>query len=139
MSQFGMIEMTRQRIRPSLKRSIYEDCPHCAGAGVIKTAESMAIDVMRLLALAANRADIRRVNLVVAAPVEAYLNNRKRVEIAKLEADGMQIFIRHEDNVPGEHLHMDCFDASGSEVRLLPPTGPAAHHHGSGGHPRRPR
>ena len=41
MSAFGLIEMTRQRIRPSLKRSIYEDCPHCGGAGVAKTAESM--------------------------------------------------------------------------------------------------
>src|SRR6202167_2187531 len=50
MSAFGLIEMTRQRIRPSLKRSIYEDCSHCAGAGVAKTVESMAIDVMRLLA-----------------------------------------------------------------------------------------
>ena len=33
MSAFGLIEMTRQRIRPSLKRSVYEDCPHCGGAG----------------------------------------------------------------------------------------------------------
>ena len=49
MSAFGLIEMTRQRIRPSLKRSVYEDCHHCSGAGVVKTAESMAIDVMRLL------------------------------------------------------------------------------------------
>src|SRR5207237_254163 len=48
MSAFGLIEMTRQRIRPSLKRSIYEDCPQCTGAGVVKTAESMSIDVMRL-------------------------------------------------------------------------------------------
>ena len=61
MSAFGLIEMTRQRIRPSLKRSIYEDCPHCAGAGVAKTAESMAIDVMRLLALATHREEIRRI------------------------------------------------------------------------------
>src|SRR5205807_6557525 len=37
MSQFGIIEMTRQRMRPSLKRSIYFDCPHCKGAGLAKT------------------------------------------------------------------------------------------------------
>src|SRR5687768_3926750 len=77
MSQFGLIEMTRQRIRPSLKRSIYEDCPRCKGAGVVKTAESMSIDVMRLLALAAHREDIRRVNVCVCAAVATYLNNRK--------------------------------------------------------------
>ncbi len=65
MSAFGLIEMTRQRIRPSLKRSIYEDCPHCGGAGVVKTAESMAIDVMRLLALATHREEIRRIAISV--------------------------------------------------------------------------
>ena len=65
MSAFGLIEMTRQRIRPSLKRSIYEDCPHCSGAGVVKTAESMAIDVMRLLALATHREEIRRIAIAV--------------------------------------------------------------------------
>ena len=78
MSAFGLIEMTRQRIRPSLKRSVYEDCPHCAGAGVVKTVESMSIDVMRLLALASHREDIRRINVSVAPSVATYLNNRKR-------------------------------------------------------------
>ena len=46
-SPFGLIEMTRQRIRPSLKRSVYADCPCCSGRGVVKTAESMAIEVIR--------------------------------------------------------------------------------------------
>jgi ribonuclease E len=122
-SAFGMIEMTRQRIRPSLKRSVYEDCPHCAGAGVVKTTESMAIDVMRLLALAAHREDIRRVNITVSASVATYLNNKKRQEIAKLEADAnMTIHVRHEEGVPAEHLLIDGYDVSNNEVRLLPPT-----------------
>ncbi len=51
-SPFGLIEMTRQRIRPSLKRSIYNDCPCCEGRGLVKTAESMSIEVIRMLALA---------------------------------------------------------------------------------------
>jgi ribonuclease E len=42
-SPFGLIEMTRQRIRPSFKRSVYEDCPCCRGRGLVKTAESMSI------------------------------------------------------------------------------------------------
>jgi ribonuclease E len=122
MSAFGIIEMTRQRIRPSLRRSIYEDCAHCNGAGVAKTAESMAIDVMRLLALAGHREEIRRVNVCVAAPVATYLNNRKRREIARIEAESqMTIHIRHEEGVPAEHLQIDCFDSDNNEVRLLPP------------------
>ena len=46
-SPFGLIEMTRQRIRPSLKRSVFKDCPCCEATGLVKTAESMAIEVVR--------------------------------------------------------------------------------------------
>jgi ribonuclease E len=132
MSQFGLIEMTRQRIRPSLKRSIYEDCQHCKGAGVVKTVESMSIDVMRLLALAAHRNDIRRINVCVSPAVATHLNNRKRPELSRLEAESnLTIYIHHEENAPAEHLHFECFDAHGGEVRILPPPQPA--------HPKRGR
>ncbi|HEV3167840.1 MAG TPA: Rne/Rng family ribonuclease [Isosphaeraceae bacterium] len=125
MSAFGIIEMTRQRIRPSLRRSVYEDCTHCTGSGVVKTAESMAIDVMRLLALAAHREDIRRINVSVCAAVSNYLNNRKRREIARLETEAsMTIHIRHEEDTPAEHLQIDCYDSQNNEVRLLPQPAP---------------
>jgi ribonuclease E len=125
MSAFGLIEMTRQRIRPSLKRSVYEDCLNCGGAGVVKTVESMSIDVMRLLALAGHRDDIRRVNISVSPAVATYLNNRKRREIARIESEAnMTIHLRGEENVPGEYLQIDCFDSNNSEVRLFPQTPP---------------
>jgi ribonuclease E len=126
MSAFGLIEMTRQRIRPSLKRSVYEDCNHCGGAGVVKTVESMSIDVMRLLALASHREDIRRVNISVSPPVATYLNNRKRRDLAALEGENnMTIHIRAEEGTPAEHLQIDCFDGNNGEIRLLPAPPPA--------------
>ncbi len=121
MSAFGLIEMTRQRIRPSLKRSIYEDCPQCSGAGVVKTAESMAIDVMRLLALATHRDEIRRIAITVSPGVASYLNNRKRREIARIEDEcSMAIQVSAAPQAPAEHLLIECFDANGNEVRLHP-------------------
>ena len=121
MSAFGLIEMTRQRIRPSLKKSIYEDCSQCSGAGVVKTAESMAIDVMRLLALATHRDEIRRIAISVSPGVAAYLNNRKRKELARMELDcNMTIQISSAEDAPAEHLMIECFDANGNEVRLHP-------------------
>jgi ribonuclease E len=127
MSAFGLIEMTRQRIRPSLKRSIYEDCHHCTGAGVVKTAESMAIDVMRLLALATHRDEIRRIVISVHPSVAAYLGNRKRKEIARIESEcNMTIQIGFDPNAPAEHLKIECFDASGNEIRMIP--SPASSH-----------
>src|SRR5437763_4571006 len=79
-SQFGLIEMTRQRIRPSLKRSVYQDCPHCSGTDQVKTCESMSIDVMRMLQLAAHRENIYRILVRVQDDVANYLLNRKRQE-----------------------------------------------------------
>src|SRR5207248_9834677 len=61
MSAFGIIEMTRQRIRPSLKRSVYEECVRCKGTGHVKTNESMSLAVTSLLQLAAHREYIRRI------------------------------------------------------------------------------
>src|SRR5262249_60763899 len=83
-SPFGIIEMTRQRIRPSLKRSVYHDCPHCEGTGQVKTCESMSIDVMRMLQLAAHRENIHRIEIHVAQDVANYLLNKKRRDIAQL-------------------------------------------------------
>src|SRR5947208_11762052 len=85
MSQFGIIELTRQRMRPSLKRSIYFDCPHCKGAGLVKTPESMSLDILRRLAIAAHNEKVVRVELSVNPDVSYYLLNKKRRAIAKLE------------------------------------------------------
>ena len=126
MSAFGLIEMTRQRIRPSLKRSIYEDCPHCGGAGVAKTAESMAIDVTRLLALASHREEIRKIVVSVHPHVATYLGNRKRQQIAKLESDSnLTIQIGFADDAPAEHLKIECYDANGNEIRPFPTSSPS--------------
>src|SRR4029078_7046827 len=65
-SPFGLIEMTRQRIRPSLKRGVYRNCPGCAGSGVVKTAESMAIEVVRILLTATQHEDVAKVTVTVA-------------------------------------------------------------------------
>ncbi|MFO0842438.1 MAG: Rne/Rng family ribonuclease [Gemmataceae bacterium] len=75
-SQFGIIEMTRQRVRPSLKRAGYMDCPHCKGAALVKTPETMAIEVMRMVQLAACKESIVRVEIGVAPEIADYLLNK---------------------------------------------------------------
>jgi ribonuclease E len=118
-SAFGLIEMTRQRIRPSLKRSVYQDCPSCLGTGQVKTTESMSIDVMRLLQLAAHRDFVSRVQVRVAADVASYLLNKKRREISRLEESGnIQVVIHASPGAPPEFLEFLCYDNNNNEVRL---------------------
>ncbi|HTN73681.1 MAG TPA: Rne/Rng family ribonuclease [Pirellulaceae bacterium] len=121
-SPFGLIEMTRQRIRPSLKRSVYSDCPCCTGRGVVKTAESMAIEVVRLIHLAAHQPHIARVSVKVNDEVAFYLNNKKRKEITKVEDEtsvSIQIF-GSAQQFP-EHLDMELWDVDGKVMGLPSP------------------
>ncbi len=118
-SQFGIIEMTRQRIRPSLKKSVYQDCPHCKGTGQVKTFESMSIEVMRLMQLAAHREGIHRMEVKVHAEVAHYLLNRRRKEIAALEERGeMQVAIFGVAGISPEQMQIVCFDRTGNEVKF---------------------
>ncbi len=118
-SPFGLIEMTRQRIRPSLKRSVYHDCPCCAGSGVVKTPESMAIDVVRMLLLAAQKPDVATIVVEVSTPVATYLNNKKRREISKLEefAD-VSVQIIGKPSLLPEEYELTCQDTSGRETKV---------------------
>jgi ribonuclease E len=121
-SPFGLIEMTRQRIRPSLRRSIYEDCPCCTGTGQVKTAESMAIDVMRILLTTAHQESVRNVTVEIHDRVANYLNNRKRKEITDLEDRArVTIHVIARTDVGPEHLVLKCSDDIGNEVKNLPP------------------
>jgi ribonuclease E len=118
-SPFGLIEMTRQRIRPSLKRSVYKDCPGCNGSGVVKTAESMAIEVVRLLILATQHPDVSKVTVTVADDVATYLNNKKRRELSRLEDENeIWVQIYGEEDATPEHLAIECHDDQGRELKI---------------------
>jgi ribonuclease E len=130
MSQFGIIEMTRQRMRPSLKRSIYFDCPHCKGAGLVKTPESMALDVMRRLAIAANDQRVSRIDLVVCPEVGFYLQNKKRSTLASLEQHwGKLIMIQTDPKLGMDAMKLELHDSRDGLVFLeelgMTPTLPA--------------
>jgi ribonuclease E len=119
MSQFGIIEMTRQRMRPSLKRSIYFDCPHCKGAGLVKTPESMSLDVMRRLAIAANDLKVARVEMSVNPEVNFYLQNKKRRSLAELEdRTGKRIVIRADTHLGLDEVKLELFDSRDGLVTL---------------------
>jgi ribonuclease E len=127
-SQFGIIEMTRQRIQPSLKKRIFNECSHCKGTGYVKNNETISIEVMRHLQLAAHRAPLI-VSMTITMHTEAafYLLNKKRKDIAALELKaGIEVQIDGKLGVSPEHLEYRCLDTHGNEVRLFAaPAAPA--------------
>jgi ribonuclease E len=118
-SPFGLIEMTRQRIRPSIKRSVYKECPSCGGTGVVKSAESMAIEVVRKLLMCAHTSQVARITVTVEEEVANYLNNKKRRELVQLEQENnVEVQVISGEGLSPEYLKIDCVDANGRELRL---------------------
>ena len=119
MSQFGIIEMTRQRMRPSLKRSVYFDCPHCKGAGLVKTPESMSLDVMRRLRIAINDLKVQRLELTACPDVVFYLQNKKRQQLGELERIyDKRIVIRADAQLGLDEMKIDLYDGRDGLVFL---------------------
>jgi ribonuclease E len=118
-SPFGPIEMTRQRIRPSLKRSVYKECPSCNGSGLVKSPESMAIEVVRKLLLRSHLEQVAKITVTVEEEVANYLNNKKRRELAKIEDDNkVQILVLSGEGLSPEYLKLDCADVQGREIKF---------------------
>ncbi len=119
MSLFCMIEMTRQRVRPSLKRSIYMDCPHCHGSALIKTPESVSLDVMRRLAAGVTRMDVARLEVRAYPTVATFLLNRKRKALVELEEkSGKRIGITSDESLAGDQIIIQPHDARGSLLNV---------------------
>lgn len=124
-SQFGIIEMTRQRMRPSIKRSIYQDCSHCRGTGLVKNSESMTLDIMRLLRLATHHDQVDTVEVRVSPNVAFQLQNRKRAAIHRMEEEtGRHVIIRTDENLGPDQYAFECLDKRGTAIRMddLPDT-----------------
>ncbi len=120
MSAFGLIELTRQRMRPSLQSSTYLMCPHCKGSGVVKSYESQAIEILRLLRLAAGRKEIKRIDITVPREVAMFLQNEKRQILARYETEQDKQIIVTPDffGVNDEPAKLRCYDERGSAVRF---------------------
>ena len=113
-SSFGLMEMSRQRLSPSLTESQFETCPHCLGAGRIRTADAASIMVLR--AIEAEGIKNRAAQLIAHVPdaVALYILNKKRDALADIEARyNFTVLIRVDDSM----------GASGFRVEVSKPIG----------------
>ena len=85
-SRFGLMELSRQRLRPALNEGSHVTCPRCNGVGVIRDTESSALHILRILQEEAMKESTAAVHAQVPVEVASFLLNEKRGDIAKLEA-----------------------------------------------------
>ena len=119
MSAFGIIELTRQRMRPSLVSAGFLRCPRCRGSGIVRSMESEAIEILRTLSAATAHENIKKIEIVAEPDFACYIQNQKRAAIARLESEtGRQILINADKNRSGSNFDAVCYDERGGVVKL---------------------
>ena len=97
-SPFGLLEMSRQRLRPSLVETSTQPCPHCGGTGFIRSTESTALYVLRSIEEEGMRRRSAEVCIYVPTAVALYILNHKRNSLAQLEARyGIHVLVARDD------------------------------------------
>lgn len=84
-SKFGLMEMSRQRLRPSLEETIFQPCPRCLGQGTIRSIRSLSLSILRLVEEEAQKEFTKEVQAFVPFDIAAFLLNEKRGAIYDLE------------------------------------------------------
>jgi ribonuclease E len=123
-SPFGMLEITRQRVGPGLKRTVFMQCPHCKGAGWSRTVQSKALSVLRESRALVNLKGFSVLQVFAAPAVTDYLVNHKRRAVLELEdAVGKSITFRPEVSYPIDVVHYRFLTGDGQEARIAIPAG----------------
>ncbi|MDC8831278.1 ribonuclease E [Alteromonas gilva] len=84
-SRFGLLEMSRQRLRPSLGESAHNVCPRCSGHGTVRGTESLALSILRILEEEGIKDNTGQIEAQLPVPVATYLLNEKRKSVQKIE------------------------------------------------------
>src|SRR5437879_1769571 len=99
-SPFGLLEMARQRLRPSLAEASTQPCPHCGGTGFIRSVESTALYVLRSIEEEGIRRRSAEVCIYVPTTVALYILNHKPESLAQIEARyGIKVVVARDDSV----------------------------------------
>ncbi|WP_417804129.1 Rne/Rng family ribonuclease [Thalassospira lucentensis] len=121
-SPFGLLEMSRQRLRPSLVESAFEVCKHCRGVGLVRSVESAALHLLRVLEEEGMRRRSGTLTVHVASEVALYILNRKRDTLAEIEQRyGFTVMIFGDDSlISPDHRIERSRAKKGDEVEDTP-------------------
>ena len=120
-SRFGLLEMSRQRLRPSLEESSQIVCPRCTGHGTIRSIESLALGVLRLIEEEALKEKTATVTAKLPVHVTSFLLNEKRSNIGEIEdRNKVQIIIIPDPNLETPHFKVERTRDENKEVINTP-------------------
>ncbi|WP_063657051.1 ribonuclease E [Candidatus Arsenophonus triatominarum] len=119
-SRFGLLEMSRQRLSPSLGESSHHVCPRCSGTGTIRDNESLSLSILRLIEEEALKENTHEVHAIVPVPIASYLLNEKRQSVNEIERrqHNIRVIIVPNDQMQSPHFNVIRI-RKGEEVSAL--------------------
>lgn len=118
-SEFGLLQMTRQRMRSSHERTHFAECHLCKGRGVIRRPDSVAAEALRDLSLIASHDKVARVEMVVSAQVASHLLSGRRKQLSRIErTSGVITEVRVSENMAAERFVLHAYDASNNDINV---------------------
>ena len=107
-SSFGLMELSRQRLSPSLTEAQFERCTHCMGTGVVRTSDAMSILVLRSIEEEGLRARAAQIIVQVSTNVALYILNHKRRKLGEIEARyNFEVLFRMDDSLPASEFRLE--------------------------------
>ena len=122
-SPFGLLEMSRQRLRPSIVEASTQPCPHCGGTGHIRSTESTALHVLRAIEEEGMRRRSAEISVAVPTGVALYILNQKRMMLADAERRyHFRVTITRDDTLVPPNMRLERVRAlTPDEIAALPP------------------
>jgi len=116
LSKFGLLELSRQRLRPAAETSAYTSCPACHGRGRLKTVDTLGLNLLRQIRSQAAQNQIQEVRAVLPLEVANFLLNQKRKELSALEEHfDLKIFLIAKEGLGPEDLQVEYVKREGTE------------------------
>ncbi len=107
-SHFGLLEMSRQRLRPSLVETSFAACPHCGGTGHVRSTESSALHVLRAIEDEGAKRHAAEIVVHVGGAIALYILNHKRLRLAEIEArTGMHVAFAADETLIPPHSRIE--------------------------------
>ena len=118
-SEFGILEMTRQRMRASHESQHFTDCPMCRGRGLVQRPDSVAADALRELAALLDSQGVHRVELVVHPRIAGELLSTKRRALGRLErTSGKHVDVRVSEAITVDRVTFYAYDERGADLDI---------------------
>ena len=121
-SHFGLMEMSRQRLRPSLTEASLVTCPHCAGMGHIRSPESAALHILRAIEDEGGKFRAAEISVVLPPEIAFYLFNHKRERLAAIEARyAMRVIFTPDSSMTGTSFRIEKIKAQTISAPVVAP------------------